>query len=224
MKVLNRTAFVVRPKRRFVDWVNGLELDGPAMTLEEARTNASIYLVREADLDEASGLVEEYALEVFEEELASWCSDEERWPRNRTAHVFRDWFDVEHIDLVTDLEDTPLDDEDVDLGEVVHETLKHCAWCDRELDDEGERFSLALTSPTPSESTGFEGPLLAVPLSGLERPVVGLVPTPDSDARAKCEHVLFTLCSEICADELKRAFERDRSTRRDDAFDFTIKR
>lgn len=214
MRILNRTALVVRPKRRFVEWANSLEHDGPKMTLEEARTNASLYLVREDDVDEASDIVDEYALEVFEEELWGWCADEDQWPKNRTAHVFRDWFDVEHIDLVGDLEETPLDDNDIDLDDALSAVLNHCAWCDRSLGEEDERFSLGLTCPDPDVLQDLEGPLLPVPLLGREQPLLAIVASPDSEARARGEHLLFTLCSDTCARELKTAFERDRSARR----------
>ncbi len=37
MRILNRTALVVRPKRRFVEWVNSLGVDGPPLSLDETR-------------------------------------------------------------------------------------------------------------------------------------------------------------------------------------------
>ena len=215
MRILNRTALVVRPKRRLVEWVNSLDLDGVTLSLDEARSNASIYLVRVAALDETSQIIDEYALEVFEEELWGWSNDQDNWPRNRTAHVFRDWFDVQHVDLVEDLEETPLeDDEDIELDEAMLAALTHCAWCDRTLGIEDERVSLGLTHPDPDALIEFEGHVVPMPLSEPDHAPVAIVANVESEAWAKGEHLLFTMCGEECAEELKAAFERERARRR----------
>src|SRR5438094_22074 len=114
MDIVNRTALIVRPKRRLVEWVNRVRTEGPPLTLDEARTMPTVYLVEGIDsLDETTELVDEYAVDIFEEQLASWSEDETAWPANRTPHLFRDWFDVEVVETVVDTTGTPLiDDQD----------------------------------------------------------------------------------------------------------------
>ena len=220
MELLNRGALIVRPKRRLVDWVNGLPLKGSKLTLEKARSQPTVFLVEAPErlVDDASSLIDLYADELFEELLAAWIRDEEHWPPNRTPHVFRDWFDVEFIDLVLDVEDElPLleDDEDLIDEELIEElrerALYECAWCHAALEEETERFAVGLHHDRLEELAGLEGQPFPVPLS--RGPIIGIVTMPDSDARKEGKHIVFTLCSERCGSELKQAFEAERGAR-----------
>jgi hypothetical protein len=131
MILLDRMALIVRPKRRFVDWVNGLGTATPKLTIEEARTNPTVYLVTGVGDQDGraplSDIVDAYADEIFESELEGWSSDESAWPQNRSPHTFRQFFDAEMAEIVEDAdEDEPLvadldpdaDDLDPDSGEL----------------------------------------------------------------------------------------------------------
>src|SRR5438132_683563 len=136
MDIVKRAALILRPKRRFVEWVNRVDDRSPQLTLEEARTTPTIYLVEEMDsVEGASELVDVYAEELFEDQLASWAVDEATWPGNRTPHLFRDWFDVEVVETILDTQDTPLTDDEL-IEDLRLATLAHCAWCDRELTED----------------------------------------------------------------------------------------
>ena len=215
MELLNRGALIVRPKRRLVDWVNGLPVRGSKLTLEQARSQPTVFLIDASEqfVDDASALIDEYADELFEELLAAWTRDEDHWPPNRTPHVFRDWFDVELIDLVLDVEDDlPLLDDDEELVEELRErALSECAWCHTALEEETERFAVGLRHDRPDELAGLEGAPFPIPLS--RGPIVGIVSMPDSEARKERQGVIFTVCSERCGSELKRAFEKERGAR-----------
>ena len=212
MDLVERIALIVRPKRRFVEWANSVDHGGPKLSFEEARTSPTTYLVESIEsMDDVSELIDAYAIELFEEELNNWMSDESTWPKNRTPHVFRDWFDVELSDLVLDTQDGPLvEDERGVLEELVYATVHHCAWCDREIGEDEERFGLAMAHASPAALEDLEGMAIPIPLSSRDRPVMGLVPGADSDARKAGKHVVFTLCSEACGEALRRAFERER--------------
>lgn len=143
MQLLNRSAIIVRAKGRYVDWANSVRGEGPKFTIEEARTNPSVYLVAPILEDEEQpsekDLIDARATELFEAELERWSDDEEKWPATRTPHAFRSWFDVEVIDGVADI------DEDEPLGpltedEAVEAALSHCAWCGEHLVDEEVRL------------------------------------------------------------------------------------
>jgi hypothetical protein len=127
MELLYRTALIVTPKRRFLEWANGLPDTDEPMTAAELTSLRAIYLGAVGDspppLDE---LIDIYWEEIFEQFLDGWVLDESLWPANRTPHVFRDWFHVEVVDAV----------QDMDPGEPVtiheHERTR-CAVCDSDL-------------------------------------------------------------------------------------------
>src|SRR5687767_12907123 len=134
MQVVERVALIVRPKRKCVEWVNrSADPDEAPIPLEEARAHATTYLVaiNEDEEPDLQSLVEEHSSDLWELALGEWVDDEDLWPKNRTAHLFRDWFDVELVDLVWDLDEgLPLTAEAVGPEEF----FDSCAWCERELD------------------------------------------------------------------------------------------
>ncbi len=101
---VNRWSILVKAKQPYVDWANSMDDDGPRTTLDEARSNSTMYLVHEHDDgDDLHELIEEWYWEaIFELELVSWMRDTSTWPANRSADMFYEWFDVE---LVTELVD-----------------------------------------------------------------------------------------------------------------------
>jgi len=127
MELLYRTALVVTPKRRFLEWANGLPGAGEPMMAAELPSLRAIYLGAVGDIPPPlEELIDIYWEEIFEQFLDGWVSDESLWPANRTPHVFRDWFHVEVIETVHDM----------DPGEPVtireHEQTR-CAVCDSDL-------------------------------------------------------------------------------------------
>ena len=126
-----------------MDWANSVRDEGPKFTIEEARTNPGVYLVRPVVEDDESAsdkdLIDARATELFEAELARWTDEEEKWPDTRTAHAFRAWFDVEVIGAVADVdEDEPIGPMSED--EAVEAALEHCAWCGEHLEDNEVRL------------------------------------------------------------------------------------
>ena len=99
------------------------------MKAEELASLRSLYLLAVDDPEtDLQDLIDSYWIEIFEEELAGWARDESLWPLNRTAHTFRDWFHVETIDRVTDVDPH----EPITLDEVMR---TRCAMCDGLLDE-----------------------------------------------------------------------------------------
>lgn len=127
MDWLNRIALVVTPKRRFFDWVNGLPEAGPPLDTEEAASHRMVYLAATGDpMPPLNELIDTYWEEIFEEALEEWVLDESLWPVNRTPHVFRDWFHVDSIDGVADMDPG----EPVTIRELAR---TRCAVCDADL-------------------------------------------------------------------------------------------
>ena len=110
MELLNRIALIVTPKRRFLEWVNRLPDAGKPLTIEAAALLRMVYLAANGDrMPPMTELVEAYWEEIFEDSLVGWTEDESLWPPNRTPHVFQDWFHVDCIEGVGDVDpDEPL--------------------------------------------------------------------------------------------------------------------
>jgi hypothetical protein len=130
MEPLNRLALLVTPKRRFIDWVNGLPDAGPPLKEEELASLRSVFLLAVGNLGaDLQDLIDTYWADVFEEELSCWTTDESQWPPNRTPTTFRNWFHLETVDSVTDADP----DEPFTLSEVAR---TRCAMCNSLLDEE----------------------------------------------------------------------------------------
>ena len=128
MEPLNRTAVIVTPKRRFLEWVNRLPDVGKPLTIDDASSLRMVYLASTGDEPpELSEVVDTYWEDIFEDSLHGWTHDESLWPANRTPHVFRDWFHVDYIEDVADADpDEPL---------TIYELARtRCSVCEADLD------------------------------------------------------------------------------------------
>ncbi len=130
MELLNRSALIVTPKRRFLEWANRLPDADKPLTIEDVPSLRMVYLAATGDHEPpVTDLIDVYWEEIFEDSLEGWTTDESLWPANRTAHVFRDWFQVDCIEGVAD----------ADPGEplTIHELARtRCAVCEVDLDSE----------------------------------------------------------------------------------------
>lgn len=109
---LNRGLLIVRPRDPFVEWV--LETDPGDGEIDEdvVRHSRTAYLVPEfgSEREGLDWLQSHYDL-IFEIELDGWYANPELWPRKRSWAMFRDWFDLETIEMAWDLVDAPLTSE-----------------------------------------------------------------------------------------------------------------
>ena len=86
---LNRTALIVRPKKPYIDWVNGLQPGKPLLNLDEEQLEYTIYLVEELSLGLDPGpAIREHYTSIFEQELAGWQRDPNQWPANLDLKTF----------------------------------------------------------------------------------------------------------------------------------------
>ena len=104
MRLVNRAAITVKPKRPYIDWANTLDDDGPKITQEHLPERA-VYLVD--DIEDFPGnmseIVERHFAEIFEQELVAWHRIESDWPENRDFATFVEWFEVEVHSMILDL-------------------------------------------------------------------------------------------------------------------------
>ena len=99
--MINRSAIVLRHAQPFIDWVAALP---GAEVLPSLDDEPTVYLVPPFD-DPASALEvleSAYAL-LFEGELYDWDTDEASWPADRDLEMFRAWFRVELLPVLTDI-------------------------------------------------------------------------------------------------------------------------
>lgn len=103
MVEIDRSAIVVIPKQPFVDWLNFIEPDD-LLTLENIQKEPAAYLIPECESEEQlQEFLEKYCITIFEEQLASWFTDDTLWPVDRGFEIFCRWFAVSFHAIVFDL-------------------------------------------------------------------------------------------------------------------------
>lgn len=111
MYAVDRSVALIKPRQPFLDWLMILPDSELDLTLEQLRTDCTVFLVPEfLDLEEALGFIDQIYSQIFEMELASWWEDESLWPEHRTVQLFWKWFDVELHSTVVDAAGDPEDD------------------------------------------------------------------------------------------------------------------
>ena len=104
MYVANRSALLVRRKKPYIDWANGLDEDGPRISLEEPLKDSTVYLVDEIGYHgDGKEVIRKYYSMIFEQELVAWHLVEKDWPQKRDLKTFQDWFEVEPHSMVLDI-------------------------------------------------------------------------------------------------------------------------
>jgi hypothetical protein len=103
---------IVRPKKPFLDWLRAVDYDdAPAVTLDQM--DATLYLVPDyedpADAEKVLGRVCD---EIFCRELEGWYTDVSVWPKDRSLKVFKQWFDVQHYEVVEDVGSRPIENDE----------------------------------------------------------------------------------------------------------------
>ncbi|MDO5059131.1 MAG: hypothetical protein Q4D82_04210 [Neisseria sp.] len=109
MYFVDRSAVVVKPTQKFLDWLKSTDENAPELTLEQIRTNCTVFLVPEFDSpEEVVAYFDERYEAIFESELAGWEEDVNKWPKARGLQEFWEFFDIEINDMVLDMEDSDL--------------------------------------------------------------------------------------------------------------------
>ena len=110
MNEVNRGVLVLKPKEKFVAWVNASDEEGEVLTLDEASQDSTAYLTPEIEDDnELREFLEQNCDLLFEQELVGWVQDEDQWPATRDLPTFLEWFDVEYHSMVLDIAEGELE-------------------------------------------------------------------------------------------------------------------
>lgn len=118
MKLINRGILIIKPNTYFLDWLNQLPDNIPVespYSIEDIRQDCTTFLlpdvVSEGSID---FIIEPIKTNLFEMELADWCTNPEWWPADRTNETFDQWFDLEYHSMVWDLLELPIQASDAD--------------------------------------------------------------------------------------------------------------
>lgn len=103
-KLLDKNAISVRLKEGFLKWLVSTD---STIDIEEAGRDKIIYIIQSLGmLDDET--IENYLKnnykKIFATELCGWYVDAKMWPENISYEVFREWFEIEIIDGVYDIE------------------------------------------------------------------------------------------------------------------------
>ena len=100
--LVNRVAVMIRHKQPYADWANSFKDDGVPYVMGEQPPNC--YLLDEMDdLSDQTRVLRKYWKDIFEAELEGWMRFPEDWPEKRTYREFKQWFEVEIIEMVWDI-------------------------------------------------------------------------------------------------------------------------
>ena len=103
MNEVNRGVLVLKPKEKFLAWVNSSD-EEDEVTLDDVLQDSTAYLTPEIENDnELKQFLEQKYDLLFEQELAGWIQDEAQWPVTRDLPTFLEWFDVEFHSMVLDI-------------------------------------------------------------------------------------------------------------------------
>jgi hypothetical protein len=97
---INRIAITLIPTEACLDWINSCDDD--KMTLEEIQEDPSTYLLPEGR-DEPTAQVRRHFKEMFAEELKSWYTDPDMWPKDLSFKAFKKFFTIQVSSMVLDL-------------------------------------------------------------------------------------------------------------------------
>jgi len=113
--MINRAAIILKYKEPFIHWVNKSDPydNDPGITLEEANSDCTVYLIREDDAENLDEWISLNYIQLFESELEDWYIDESLWPKNRNRGIFNEWFYVECHSAISDTVGNKIVDDEI---------------------------------------------------------------------------------------------------------------
>jgi hypothetical protein len=100
LPTINRHAIVLVPTQACLDWINSCP--GDPTTLAEVQKEPAVFLIPEGEAEPES-YVRRYFRAMFEEELYSWYTDLDLWPKDRSFKTFKKFFTIHVSTMVFDL-------------------------------------------------------------------------------------------------------------------------
>lgn len=111
--MINRSIGILKPKAPFYKWLASLP-DPTAVDPDEYEKHTCIFLLPDYDLvDEREEIERQFFDLMFQNALNDWWLDESDWPKKRDLEMFREWFDLQILDGITDLVDDDIGELDI---------------------------------------------------------------------------------------------------------------
>ncbi len=100
---INRGLLIVKAKEPFREWVSSLP-GNVKITIRDINTACKAYLIPKFEGDQQKDdMLENMYADLFVEQLFRWCTDDLKWPQNRTFALFNRWFEPEFYPIVEDM-------------------------------------------------------------------------------------------------------------------------
>ena len=87
---INRFAVILLPTEACLKWINSCSNDNP-VTLADAQKEPAGYLIPEGKAEPETYICRHFKA-MFEEELNSWYTDPDLWPKDRSFKTFKKFF------------------------------------------------------------------------------------------------------------------------------------
>ena len=94
-------------------------------------------------------------------------------------------------------------------AELERDPLPNCAWCEDEIPEDVEVFTIGAKGKPGMDLSEAEGMIIPLSLIQANRTVLALVPTKDSPATRDGHDLIFMVCNQSCAQALSNALEND---------------
>lgn len=99
---IDRMALIIRAKEPFADWLKTIT-DDDSFSQESFDSDPTIVLIPVIEDDEELGqYITEHCVKWLEYEFASWCLDEDKWPKDLSIEKFEIYFSLHIHSLVID--------------------------------------------------------------------------------------------------------------------------
>lgn len=89
------------------------------------------------------------------------------------------------------------------------EALSQCTWCRSPITDHMEVLGLGAKLSPDTDLSEYESHCIELNLISEEKPIYMMVTAKGSDAKDNGNDCMFLLCSEECAQKLKRVLEKE---------------
>jgi hypothetical protein len=101
LATINRFAVTLIPTEACLEWINSCPNDR-ATTIAEVQREPTVYLIPQGRAKPESYIRRHYRA-MFEEELNSWYTDPEMWPKDLSFKTFTKFFTIHVSSMVFDL-------------------------------------------------------------------------------------------------------------------------
>lgn len=91
------------------------------------------------------------------------------------------------------------------------EALSKCAWCNKAINVDVEVFGMGVKLRPNVDFSEHEGNAMHIKLTCVEKTICVIVTTDGSDAKKDGNDLMVMMCSEQCAQDLKKALNEDKT-------------